>query len=98
MKKYGFIDYGGQVMTIETRCSCIFRKDKKDGELAIEDIVHPNFVGRYQEIPEGIEVTEGMIYSGGEFKESPAAPGEKMNELENRVSATEDAVLALMMK
>ena len=39
-------------------------------------------------------VTEGMLYSNGEFKENPAAPGEKMNELENRVSATEDAVLA----
>ena len=85
-------------MSIETRCSCMFRKDKKDGELSIEDIVHPNFVGRYQVIPEGVEVTEGMLYSNGEFKENPAAPGEKMNELENRVSATEDAVLALMMQ
>ena len=23
-KKYAFIDYGGQVMSIETRCSCMF--------------------------------------------------------------------------
>ena len=98
MKKYAYIDYGGQVLSIETRCSCVFRKDKKAGELSIEDIVHPDFVGRYQEIPEGVTVTEGMIYSNGEFKENPAAPGEKVAELENRVSATEDAVLALMMK
>ena len=97
-KKYAFIDYGGQVMSIETRCSCMFRKDKKEGELSIEDIVHQSFVGRYQEIPEGVTVVEGLLYSNGEFKENPAAPGEKVAELENRVSATEDAVLALMMK
>ena len=97
-KKYAFIDYGGQVMSIETRCSCMFRKDKKEGELSIEDIVHQSFVGRYQEIPEEVTVTEGMFYSNGEFKENPAAPVEKVAELENRVSATEDAVLALMMK
>lgn len=97
-KKYAFIDYGGQVMSIETRCSCMFRKDKKDGELSIEDIVHQGFVGRYQEIPEGATVVEGMLYSNGEFKENPAAPGARVDELENRVSATEDAVLALMMK
>lgn len=98
LKKYAFIDYGGQVMSIETRCSCIFQKDKKPGELSIEDIVHPNFVGRYQEIPEGVAVVEGMLYSNGEFKENPASPNEKVQNLENRVSATEDAVLALMMK
>ena len=98
MKKYAFIDYGGQVLSVETRCSCVYRKDKKAGELSIEDIVHPDFVGRYQEIPEGVEVTEGMLYSNGEFKENPAAPGARVDELENRVSATEDAVLALMMK
>ena len=98
MKKYAFIDYGGQVLSIETRCSCLHRADKKTGELSIEDIVHPDFVGRYQEIPEGVEVNEGMLYSNGEFKENPAAPGARVDELENRVSATEDAVLALMMK
>ena len=98
MKKYAYIDYGGQVLSVETRCSCVYRKDKKAGELSIEDIVHPDFVGRYQEIPEGVEVTEGMLYSNGEFKENPAAPGARVDELENRVSATEDAVLALMMK
>ena len=98
MKKYAYIDYGGQVLSVETRCSCAYRKDKKAGELSIEDIVHPDFVGRYQEIPEGVSVTEGMIFSNGEFKENPAAPGARVDELENRVSATEDAVLALMMK
>ena len=98
MKKYAYIDYGGQVLSIETRCSCLHRADKKTGELSIEDIVHPDFVGRYQEIPEGVEVTEGMLYSNGEFKENPAAPGARVDELENRVSATEDAVLVLMMK
>ena len=57
MKKYAYIDYGGQVLSIETRCSCLHRADKKTGELSIEDIVHPDFVGRYQEIPEGVSVT-----------------------------------------
>ena len=44
MKKYAYIDYGGQVLSIETRCSCLHRADKKTGELSIEDIVHPDFV------------------------------------------------------
>ena len=97
-KKFAFIDFGGKVLSIETRCNCLFRKDKKEGEFAIEDIVHPNFVGRYQEIPDDIEVTEGMIYSNGVFKENPAYPSEEVVELENRLSATEDALLALMMQ
>lgn len=95
MKKFAFIDYGGKVLSIETRCSCIKKEDKKDGELAIEDIVHPNFVGRYYEVPEDVEVIEGMIFSNGEFKETGAIPS---NELTERVSAMEDAVLALMMQ
>ncbi len=97
-KKYAYIDYGGQVLSIETRCSCIHRADKKAGELSIEDIVHPDFVGRYQEIPEGITVTEGMLYSNGEFKESPASPTARIDGLESRISAAEDAVLALMLQ
>lgn len=97
VKKFAFIDYGGQVLSIETRCSCVYRKDKKAGELSIEDIVHPDFIGRYQEIPEGVTVSEGMIYSNGEFKESPLSPDKAISRLKERVSATEDAVLALMM-
>lgn len=71
MKKYAFVEYGGQVLGIETRCACFYRKDKGPGELAIEDIIHPDLVHRYVEIPEGVEVTEGMLYSNGEFKENP---------------------------
>lgn len=95
-KKYAYIDYGGQVLSIETRCSCVESKDKQEGELSIEDIVHPNFVGRYVEISDGTSVTEGMIFSDGVFKDNPAFPAEKMADLENRVSAAEDALLALM--
>lgn len=73
-KKYAFIDYGGQVLSIETRCSCIYCKDKQDGELSIEDVVHPSLVGRYQEIPSGISVKEGMLFSDGTFKENPHCP------------------------
>lgn len=96
-KKYAFIDYGGQVLSIETRCSCIYCKDKQDGELSIEDVVHPSLVGRYQEIPSGISVKEGMLFSDGTFKENPIAPSTKITQLENRMSATEDALLAFMM-
>lgn len=95
MKKFAFIDYGGKVLTIETRCSCKYRVDKNDGELSVEDIVHPIFVERYYEIPDGVEVTEGMLFSNGEFKETGAIPS---NELAERVSAMEDAVLTLMMQ
>ena len=97
-KKYAYTDYGGQVLSIETRCSCVYRKDKGEGQLSIEDIVHPDFVGRYQEVPDGVLVTEGMIFSNGAFQENPAFPTEKMADLENRVSAAEDALLAMMMQ
>ena len=61
--KYAFVEYGGQVLGIEDRCSCRLRSEKQDGELAIEDIVHPDFVYRYVEIPEGTDSTDAAILS-----------------------------------
>lgn len=72
------------------------RSEKQDGELAIEDIVHPDFVYRYVEIPEGTEVAIGMIYSDGKFRENPVEPGKRIAELEAQQAATNEAVLGLM--
>ena len=96
MKKYAFVEYGGKVMGVETRCSCRLRSEKQAGELAIEDIVHPDLVYRYVEIPEGVAVTEGMLYSGGEFKENPVSAVGRVAALEAQQAATNEAVLGLM--
>ena len=41
------------------------------------------------EIPEGITVTEGMLYSNGEFKENPAAPEAELTALKARIAELE---------
>ena len=94
--KYAFVEYGGQVLGIEDRCSCRLRSEKQDGELAIEDIVHPDFVYRYVEIPEGTEVAIGMIYSDGKFRENPVEPGKRIAELEERADSTDATILSIM--
>lgn len=96
MKKYAFVEYGGTVLSIETRCSGFRKQEVQPGELAIEDIIHPDLIYRYVEIPEGITVTEGMLYSDGEFKENPLAPGSRIAALEAQQEATNQAVLGLM--
>ncbi len=96
MKKYAFVEYGGRVMGIEERCSCRLRLEKQDGELAIEDIVHPELVYRYVEIPEGVTVTEGMLYSGGEFKENPVGPEKRVAALEAQQESINQAILSIM--
>ena len=96
MKKYAFVEYGGTVLGIETRCSCFLRSEKGPGELAIEDIIHPDLIYRSVEIPEGITVTEGMLYSNGEFRENPVAPDSRISALEERADGTEAAILGIM--
>ena len=96
MKKYAFVEYGGTVLSIETRCSGFRKQEVQPGELAIEDIIHPDLIYRYVEIPEGITVTEGMLYSNGEFKENPAAPDSRISALEERADGTEAAILGIM--
>lgn len=89
MKKYAFVEYGGTVLSIETRCSGFRKQEVQPGELAIEDIIHPDLIYRYVEIPEGITVTEGMLYSNGEFKENPAAPEAELTALKARIAELE---------
>ena len=89
MKKYAFVEYGGTVLSIETRCSGFRKQEVQPGELAIEDIIHPDLIYRYVEIPEGITVTEGMLYSNGEFKENPVAPEAELTALKARIAELE---------
>ena len=87
-KRYAFVEYGGQVMGIENRCSGFRKSEVQNGELAIEDIVHPDFIYRYVEITEETgEASIGMIYSDGKFIENPIAPDKRIQELEAQVSA-----------
>lgn len=67
MKKYAFIEYN-RVLSIETRCSGFIRDEVGPGELAIVDIIHPDFVHRFVEVTEETgEAREGMLYSDGKF-------------------------------
>ena len=87
-KRYAFVDYGGQVMAVEDRCSGFRKSEVGSGELAIEEIVHPDFVHRYVEITaETGEAEIGMLYSDGKFIENPAAPDERIAALEAQLAA-----------
>ena len=87
-KRYAFVDYGGQVMAVEDRCSGFRKSEVGSGELAVEEIVHPDFVHRYVEITaETGEAEVGMLYSDGKFIETPAAPDDRIAALEAQAAA-----------
>ena len=97
MKKYAFVEYGGEVLSIETRCSGLKKSEVQSGELAIEDIIHPDLVNRYVEVTEETgEAQIGMLFSEGKFIENPVAPDSRLSALESQQAATNDAVLGLM--
>ena len=97
MKKYAFVEYGGEVLSIETRCSGLKKSEVQPGELAIEDIIHPDLVNRYVEVTEETgEAQIGMLFSEGKFIENPVAPDSRLSALESQQAATNDAVLGLM--
>lgn len=97
MKRYAFVEYGGQVLSIETRCSGFNRSEVQPGELAIEDIIHPDLVNRYVEVTEETgEAQVGMLYSDGKFIENPVAPDSRITALEEQQQSTNQAVLGLM--
>ena len=87
-KRYAFVEYGGQVLAVETRCSGFRRIEVQDGELAIEDIIHPDLINRYVEITEETgDARPGMLYSDGKFIENPVAPDSRIAALEAQVAA-----------
>ena len=96
-KRYAFVEYGGKVLSIETRCSGVRESEVEPGELAIEDIIHPDLVNRYVEITaETGEAAPGMLFSDGKFIENPVAPDSRLSQLESQQAATDSAVLGLM--
>lgn len=97
MKRYAFVEYGGEVLSIETRCSGFRKSEVQPGELAIEDIIHPDLVNRYVEITDETgEAQIGMLYSDGKFIENPVAPDSRITALEEQQQSTNQAVLGLM--
>lgn len=88
MKRYAFVEYGGQVLSIETRCSGFKRTEVQPRELAIEDIIHPDLINRYVEITsETGDAKPGMLYSDGKFIENPVAPDSRVSALESQMAA-----------
>ncbi len=88
MKKYAFVEYGGQVLSIETRCSGFKKSEVQPGELAIEDIIHPDLVNRYVEITDETgDAQIGMLWSDGKFIENPATPDSRITALEAQMAA-----------
>lgn len=98
MKRYAILDYGNRVRAIEDRASCLWKKDKKPGELwAVEELAHPDMLGLYAEITaETGDAQIGMLYSDGKFVENPAAPSARLDALEAEQQSTSQAVLGLM--
>ncbi len=88
MKRYAFVEYGGEVLSIETRCSGFKKSEVQPGGLAIEDIIHPDLVNRYVEITDETgDAQIGMIWSDDKFVENPVAPETRIAELEAQVAA-----------
>ncbi len=70
-KRYAFVNYGGDVMSIETRCSGRYIKDVQEGELALEQIIHPDLLQYYVEITaETGDAKIGYLWSDGKFQPS----------------------------
>ena len=96
MKKYAFVEYGGQVLSIETRCSGMKKTEVEPGELALEEIIHPDLVRHYVEVTaETGEAKIGMLFSDGKFIENPAAPDERLTSLEEAVLGIMDAIVMM---
>lgn len=76
-KRYAFVNYGGDVMSIETRCSGRYIKDVQEGELALEQIIHPDLLQYYVEITDETGDAEiGYIWSDGKFQPSQSSQTE----------------------
>lgn len=70
-KRYAFVNYGGDVMSIETRCSGRYIKDVQEGELALEQIIHADLLQYYVEITDETgDAKIGYIWSDGKFQPS----------------------------
>jgi hypothetical protein len=74
-KRYAFVNYGGQVMSVETRCSGRYKKDVGDGELALEQIIHPDMLQYYVEITDTTgDAQQGYLWSDGKFAVPTTVP------------------------
>ncbi|HCM24114.1 MAG TPA: hypothetical protein DHW78_07320, partial [Ruminococcaceae bacterium] len=74
-KRYAFVNYGGQVMSVETRCSGRYKKDVGDGELALEQIIHPDMLQYYVEITDATgDAQQGYLWSDGKFAVPTTVP------------------------
>lgn len=80
-KRYAFVNYGGDVMSIETRCSGRYIKDVQQGEIALEQIIHPDLLQYYVEITDETGDAEiGYIWSDGKFQPNQSSPTESEHE------------------
>ena len=76
-KRYAFVNYGGVVMSVETRCSGRYIKDVQQGEIALEQIIHPDLLQYYVEITDETGDAEiGYLWSDGKFQPSQSSQTE----------------------
>lgn len=67
-KRYAFVNYGGLVQSVETRCAARYRTEVQPGELALEQIIHPDMLNYYIEITADTgDAQLGSIWSDGKF-------------------------------
>lgn len=67
-KRYAFVNYGGQVMSVETRCSGRYKTELQPGELVLEQIIHPDMLQYFIEITADTgDAQQGYIWSDGKF-------------------------------
>ncbi|MGI5894278.1 MAG: hypothetical protein ACOX6P_06740 [Candidatus Merdivicinus sp.] len=96
MKRYAFVDYGGQVKSIETRCSGLKKNEVQPGELAIEQIIHPDLIFHYVEITDETgEPQIGMLFSDGKFIENPVAPDQRLQNVEAAMISIMDTIVSM---
>ena len=67
-KRYAFVNYGGLVQSVETRCTGRYKAEIQPGELALEQIIHPDMLNYYIEITADTgDAQLGSIWSDGKF-------------------------------
>lgn len=96
-KRYAFVNYGGLVQSIETRCAGRYKAEVQHGELALEQIIHPDMLQYYVEITDSTgDAQKGYIWSDGKFATQESGQEQKQTaDLTAQVAALGQQVATL---
>lgn len=93
-KRYAFCNYGGQVLSVETRCSGCWKNDVQPGELALEQIICPDMLNYYIEITADTgDAQLGYVWSSGKF----LPPEQDTVDMQAQITALGQQVAALTL-